>query len=373
MSRQQPPPSTALRDFLATEVAGGLVLLTAAVAAMAWANSPWDAAYRSVWSPDVRHWVNDGLMTVFFLVVGLELQRELIGGELRDRRRATLPVVAAVGGMVVPAALYLAVNPSGPGGRGWGIPMATDIAFALGVAAVVARTLPSSLRLFLLTLAIVDDIGAILVIALFYAGGLDGRWVMVAVVVTAAVYGLRRVRVRSTAAFVVAGVGLWLALQESGLHPTLAGVAIGLLMPTTSAVRLERRLHPWTGFVVVPVFALANLGVSVTGRYLAEAAGSRVTWGVLVGLVLGKTTGITGAAWLACRLGIADRPAAATWAQIIGVAALAGIGFTVSLFMTDLAFDERGLIDEAKVGILAASFVAAVVGAAVLRAAARRR
>jgi NhaA family Na+:H+ antiporter len=406
---------TALAEFLATEVAGGVVLVAAAIVALVWANSPWSASYETLWSTDLsvalghwelhldlRHWVNDGLMAIFFVVVALEVKRELLEGELREVRKAALPVLGAMGGMVVPAALFFALNPSGDAGDGWGIPMATDIAFALGVAALVARSLPSGLRLFLLTLAIVDDIGAILVIAVFYSSGVAFNWLGVAVVVLAGAYALRRAGVVFPPYFVALGAAIWLALHEAGVHPTLAGVAMGLLAPaqapldrdvveasrdelldvwTPAAARrtsrmarqsvspmewLEYGLHPWTSLLIVPVFALANAGVSLSGSALGDAVASSVTWGVLIGLVVGKTVGIAGFAWLAVRLGVAALPTGGTWRQLLGTAALAGIGFTVSIFITGLAFERADLVDEAKIGILAASVLATVLAAAIL-------
>jgi NhaA family Na+:H+ antiporter len=407
----------ALREFLATEVAGGVVLLAATAIALAWANSPWRGGYRRLWETelavrlgqwsialDLRHWVNEGLMAIFFVVVGLEIKRELFEGELRDRRQAALPVIAAVGGMVVPAGLYLAVTAGGSGARGWGIPMATDIAFALGVAALVGRGLPPSLRLFLLTLAIVDDIGAILVIALFYSGGIGWGPLTAALVLIAGAYAVRQAGVLFPPLFVAFGALVWLALHQSGLHATLAGVAMGLLAPTrprlsreivlsrgdelldvfspeaartTSRLArlsvspmewLEHLLHPWTSLLVLPVFALANAGVSLSGNALDDAARSPVTWGVVLGLVVGKPVGIAAFSWLACRLGLASLPNGVGWPQLVGVGALGGIGFTISLFVSDLAFDSPGLVDEAKVGILVSSLLAALAGSGLLLA-----
>lgn len=413
--RGRDPVGGALPDFLATEVAGGGALVAAAVVAVVWANSPWSQSYHDLWATeatislgghvlalDLRHWVNDGLMAIFFVVVALEVKRELIEGELRDPRRASLPVVAAIGGMAVPAALYLVLNAGGTGSSGWGIPMATDIAFALGVAALVGRSLPPGLRLFLLALAIVDDIGAILVIAVFYSSGLAMSWLAGGVALVGLVYALRRVGVFYPPLFVAIGTAMWLALHESGVHPTLAGVAMGLLAParptldpedvasrrdelldlhspkaarrTSKLARssvsqmewLEHGLHPWTSLGIVPVFALANAGVSLSSSALGDAARSPVAWGALVGLVVGKTIGISGFAWLATRTGISALPAGATWRQVIGTAALAGIGFTVSIFVTGLAFDGVDLVAEAKIGILAASLIATGLAAALL-------
>jgi NhaA family Na+:H+ antiporter len=353
--------------------------------------------------------VNEGLMAIFFVVVGLEIKRELVEGELRDRRQAALPIVAAVGGMAVPAALYLVVNPTGPDMRGWGIPMATDIAFALGVAVLVGRRLPASLRLFLLTLAIVDDIGAILVIALFYAGGIAWVPLAAAVVLVGAAYAVRQAGVLFPPLFVVFGALVWLALHESGLHATLGGVAMGLLAPTrphlsreivlsrrdelldvfspgaartTSRLArlsvspmewLEHALHPWTSLVVLPVFALANAGVSLSADVLDDAAGSPVTWGVVLGLVVGKPVGIAAFSALACRLGVASLPRGARWTELVGVGALGGIGFTISLFVADLAFDRSALVEEAKIGILASSLLASLAGGILLVLSSRGR
>ncbi|MGE0795523.1 MAG: Na+/H+ antiporter NhaA [Acidimicrobiia bacterium] len=405
-----------LRAFLTTELAGGVVLLVATIAALVWANSPWHAGYETLWHTvvdvgigahrfelDLREWVNDGLMAIFFLVVGVEIKRELVHGELRDPRRAALPVLAAVGGMVVPAILYAAINVGGDGAEGWAIPMATDIAFALGVLALVAPRAPSALRLFLLTLAIVDDIGAIVVIAVFYSSGLHLGWLLAAVGALLSVYLFRRNGLHYPPIFVVLGVFTWFALHESGVHATLAGVAMGLLAPaapllgpsdlearadelldvsspraakaTTQLVRqsisrlewLEYGLHPWSSLLIVPLFALANAGVRLGGADALDSVTSSVATGVVVGLVVGKLVGITGAAWLACHFGVARRDPQLRWLDILGVAALGGIGFTVSLFITELAFDDARITDQAKLGILAASVLASMLGALVLR------
>ncbi len=387
--------------------------MLAAAVALVWANSPWQASYQELWETqlavsigrfgidlDLRHWVNDGLMAVFFLVIGLEIKRELVEGELRDPRRASLPAVAAVGGMVVPALLYLALNAGGDGASGWGIPMATDIAMTVGVLSLLSRRVPVSLKLFLVALAIVDDIGAILVIAAFYTEEIDVNALVVAVGLGGAVIALRAAGVRPHFAYIAVGIGMWLALHESGLHATLVGVALGLMAPTrpirqsqlidetaltdlstVTAARetailaresvsvvewLEHQLHPWTSFVIVPLFALANAGVPLSATALADAASSPVTYGVIVGLVVGKLVGVTLFTWLAVRLRIGVLPDGAAWPGVVGIAALAGIGFTVSIFVTGLAFDDPGLQDEAKVGILAASITAAVLGTIIL-------
>jgi Na+:H+ antiporter, NhaA family len=371
-------------DFVSLEAASGIVLLVAAAAALVWANT--DAAgYTSWWHRELTigpgdlaiteslvHWVNDALMTVFFFVVGLEIKRELVTGELRDRQRAALPAVAALGGMVVPALVFVAINVGGSGLDGWAIPMATDIAFAVGVLALLGPRVPSSLKLFLLALAIVDDIGAIVVIALFYSRGLDGWWLLGALATTMAVVVMARLRVDHPIAYVVPGIVLWWCLHEAGVEPTLAGVLLGLLTPAVPRrgvpvlERLEHGLHPVSTFVIVPIFALANAGVVLSGDAIDHALSSRVTIGIVAGLVVGKFVGIFGASALAVRARIGALPQGVGLRHLAGVAVLGGVGFTVSLFITDLAF--RGeVIDDAKIGVLAASACAAILGMIVLR------
>ena len=407
-----------LQRFLHVETAGGILLLAATVVALVWANSPWSASYADVWhteltievggraiSEDLRHWVNDALMALFFFVVGLEIKRELVDGHLADRRDALLPAIAALGGMLVPAAIYLAVNAGGPGGDGWGVPMATDIAFAVGVLALLGPRVPVALKILLLALAIVDDIGAIAVIAVFYSDEIHLGWVLAAIAGLCLVALLRRARVWYLPVYGALALGVWFATFQSGIHATIAGVALGLLTPgrpllpdsqaaaiadelsadrdvtveevrsmsfrlresVSVAERLQDLIHPWTSYLVVPLFALANAGVPLSGDVSADAATSRVTIGVIAGLVVGKLVGIVGAVVLATRMRIATLPAGVTLGQVTGVALLAGIGFTVSLFVTGLAFDDAALQDEAKIGILIASAVAAVLGVAVLR------
>ncbi len=401
----------AVQHFLHTESAGGIVLLVGALAALVWANSPWQSSYEALWSTelavelgplrlseDLRHWVNDGLMALFFFVIGLEIKRELVHGELRDPRSAALPALAALGGMVAPALLYLLVTAGGPGSKGWGIPMATDIAFALGVVALLGRRVPSSLKLFLLTLAIVDDIGAILVIAVAYSSGLDLVALAGAGAGLLVVVALRRAQVTWVPIYVGLGVAVWLATLVSGVHATLAGVALGLLTPASPlapaavarewaedladepspgelvgmtrlakasvsvAERLAHALHPFTSFVVVPIFALANAGVAVSAAALSGGGTAAVATGVVLGLVVGKVVGITAFSWLTVRLGLGTLPPEVGWGQIVGIAAIAGIGFTVSLFIAGLAFDDPALVDGAKLGILIASTIAALLG-----------
>lgn len=378
-----------MSEFLRLEAAGSLVLLAATIVALVWANSPWDGAYRDLWATELSAHlggfeiddhlagaVNDGLMAVFFFVVGLEIKRELVRGELRDVRKASLPAIAAIGGMVVPALIFAALNAGGDGARGWGIPMATDIAFAVGILALAGRV-PTSLKVFLLALAIVDDLGAIAVIAIFYSEDIALDAGAIAVALVALVLVLQRIGVRSVWPYVVAGVALWVAVFESGVHATVAGVALGLLTPAwpvgdddgaqSPLERLEQLLHPWVSFGIVPLFALANAGVALSGDSLSAAAESRVAIGIVLGLVAGKTAGILLATWLAVRTGAGSMPAGARWPQIAGVAMLGGVGFTVSLFVTGLAFDAPALVSDAKLGVLAGSLVAGVLGFAVVR------
>ena len=404
-----------LQRFAQTETSAGVLLALMAIVALIWANSGWYDSYHHLWETEIgldvggwglhltlHEWINDGAMAIFFFVVGMEIKRELVHGQLRDPRAAALPVFAAVGGMVVPALIYTAFNAGEPSSNGWGIPMATDIAFAVGALSLVGKRLPTSLKIFLLTLAVADDIGAIVVIAVFYSSGVAFEWLAAAVALVGGAYLLRRAGVIFPPFFVAFGAAVWLALHEAGVHPTLAGVALGLLAPasarfdpedvasrreelldvwTPAAARrtsalarqsvspmewLEHGLHPWTSLVVVPIFALANAGVSLSASDVSDAVGSAVTWGVLVGLVVGKTLGITAFAWLAVRLGMAALPDGATWRHVTGTAALAGIGFTVSLFVTGLAYEQADLVDHAKIGILTASALATALATLIL-------
>jgi NhaA family Na+:H+ antiporter len=339
-----------------------LLLLGATAVAVVWANSPWSAGYASAFGPGVTGVVNDGLMSVFFLLIGVEIRREWVSGELRDRRVAALPAVAAVGGMVVPALIYLAVTHGTDGTAGWAIPMATDIAFAVGVVALLGRRVPPPLRIFLLTLAVVDDVGAVVVIAIAYSKTIQPAWLAGAAVVLLVALALRHLGVTTLAAWIVLAVALWVCVHESGVHPTLAGVAIGLLAPISGPV--ERILDHASSYVIVPLFALVNAGVELDAGRIASF--EPVTIGVVLGLVVGKPLGISAAAFLATRLRLGRLPAGTGWSQLVGVAALAGIGFTVSLFVTDLAFDDPGLQADAKVGILVASALAALLGSALV-------
>ncbi|MFZ9675193.1 MAG: Na+/H+ antiporter NhaA [Ilumatobacteraceae bacterium] len=400
-------PLSPLRDFLRKESAGATLLCAGAVIALIWANSPWSSSYEDLWSTrvvmsfgeftmdlDLRHWVNDGLMAIFFLVVGLEIKREVTDGHLASRRAALLPVVAAIGGMVVPALIYLVVA-GDVAARGWAIPVATDIALAVGVLSVAGRRVPSPLRAFLLGLAIVDDIGAIIIIAVVYSSGVTFGWMIAAVIGVVLTLIVRRVGVQSVPAYVVVGVVVWLGLYKGGVHPTLAGVVMGLIAPVTprrghdyvdveerpdladslreSTVSSESRdtvsvvewllhvLHPWTSFVIVPIFALANSGLEVSTEGFRNAAGSAVTWGVFLGLVVGKPLGIFVSTRVAIRSGLADKPAGVTTRHVLGAGSAAGIGFTVALFITELALDEGIDQANAKLAILLASVVSALL------------
>ena len=407
--------------FLHVEAAGGILLLVATVVALIWANSPWDASYDTLWSTNIHievgsytfeenlgHVVNDLLMALFFFVVGMEIKRELVTGELRDRRAVALPAMAALGGMIVPAVIYLAFNAGGDGVEGWGIPMATDIAFALGVVALLGSRVPPAVKVLLLTLAIVDDIGAILVIAVFYTDKVEFSFLITAAVVAVVVAAMHRFHITYAPLLVLAGFVLWLTVYESGVHATIAGVVMGLLMParpmhsqldadevvhvldgddeiTAADVRrtadviggtvspcdrLINVLHPWTSYLIVPVFALANAGIAISSDALSSP--SSVLVGVAVALVVGKFVGVALFSWVAVKLGFAHLPPGVRWGHIHGIAAVAGIGFTVSLFIAGLAFDDELLQDDAKLGTLIASVVAAIAGAVVLSVAARR-
>ena len=413
-----PTLSPSSRLYVGTEAGGSALLLVATVLALAWANSPWAAAYESFWSTpasigigsaeltmSLRHWVNDAAMALFFLVVGLEITREVSAGELRDRRNIAAPALGALGGLVVPALIYAAFNSSGPASAGWGIVMSTDTAFVLGILALFGPRCPDRLRLFLLTLAIVDDIGAISVMALFYSGDLHVMALVVAAVLVAVMLGLRWAGVWRLWPYVLVGIALWLAVHQSGVHGTLAGVAVGLLLPARQPgpeqlertrtfgralreqpdaerarlvglaaaatvpanARLQQTLHKWTAYCVVPVFGLANAGVSLDAQTLREAATSSVTIGVWVALVVGNAIGITTGTAVALRTGWGVLPGGVRWSHLMAGATLAGIGFTISLFITDLAFADEHLQEQATIGILGGSVTAAVLGVVLLR------
>ena len=417
-------------SFVHSEATGSLLLIAATVLALAWANSPWAESYARILSTRIgaslgdaaftlslKEWINDGLMAVFFFVVGLEIKREVVVGELSSVRKAALPVMAAAGGMIVPAALYVVLNRSGAGSHGWGVPMATDIAFALGILAVFGARAPLGLKVFLTALAIADDLGAVAVIAFYYSEGvrwtaLAGAALLLGLLVLAGRAGIRRPGV-----YLLLAGGVWLAVHASGVHATIAGILVALLVPVRApaeprtaveamrsklagldelrvsresmiiersqlevieelhrasgrlrppGLTLERFLHPLVVFVILPLFALFNAGVSMSGTFGTNLA-SPVALGVIIGLVVGKQLGVMGASWLAVRAGWSRLPDGVTWRQLYGVSCLAGIGFTMSLFITDLAFADPALVADAKVGILVASVLAGLTGSLVLR------
>ncbi|MFG2949302.1 Na+/H+ antiporter NhaA [Streptomyces adustus] len=381
------PERQAIAQALRTETVGGLVLLGAAVLALIWANSPWHAAYAAVrdfrfgipalgLDLSVGHWTADGLLAVFFLVAGIELKRELVVGELRTPATAALPVIAAVCGMAVPAALYLATVTAGGGSSaGWAVPMATDIAFALAVLAVLSTHLPAALRAFLLTLAVVDDLGAILIIAVFFTSDLN-LWALAGAVAGLVLfYLLQRLRVRGWWWYVPLGVAIWVLMYNGGVHATVAGVAMGLILRTTRdkdedvspAARVAHLVHPFSAGIVAPLFALFAAGVSISGSALASVFTSFEPLGVVIGLVAGKTVGIFAGTYLAARFTRAQLNPDLVWADVLGLSVLAGIGFTVALLMGGLAFPDGRSGEPVKAAVLTASLIAAVLAAALLR------
>jgi NhaA family Na+:H+ antiporter len=416
-----------LLGFLHIQAVSGLVLLAAAVAAIIWANSPWAGAYQRLvhahftiglgslhLEMSLQHAINGGLMTVFFFLVGLEIKREVLVGELRDRRTALLPAIAALGGMLVPAGIYLAFQAGKPASQGWGIPMATDIAFAVGFLALLGPRIPSGLRVFLLALAIADDLGAVLVIAIFYTDQISFVPLGLAAAGLVGVFLMQRSGIRPIPPYVVVGLLIWLAMEHSGVHPTVGGVLLGVMTPMTAwlpdrqalnkvrfwtqeldasvggppdrerrgqalrnlaevhqdavspLARLEQGLHLWVAYLIVPVFALANAGVTFSASSLQNPATASVTAAVAIGLLAGKPSGIVLFSLLAVKSGLARLPAGVRWGHVVGAGVLAGIGFTVSLFIAALSFSDQATLDAAKVGILLGSAVAAVLGLAAL-------
>ncbi|RKK01954.1 Na+/H+ antiporter NhaA [Pseudoroseomonas wenyumeiae] len=385
MAQQHHAQPSALRRFLDGQSSAGLVLMGAAALALVIANSPFGPGYEAllhayVGPLSVAHWINDGLMAVFFLLVGLEIKREVLDGQLSTWPRRALPGIAAAGGMAVPALVYLAFNP-GPTAHGWAIPAATDIAFALGVISLLGKRVPASLRVFLTALAIIDDLGAVVIIALFYTAGLSLPDLMGAAAVVAVLVGMNRLGVRRLSPYLLLGLALWVLVLRSGIHATLAGVVLAFTIPlqgtpgrpdeesSSPLHRLEHSLHLPVGFIVVPIFGLANAGVPFLGLPM-EALAAPVTLGVGLGLLVGKVVGVLGFTLLAIRLGLADMPAYAGRLQMTGTALLCGIGFTMSLFITLLAFPGDPLLQaEAKIGILAGSFLSGLLGYTLLRVA----
>jgi NhaA family Na+:H+ antiporter len=416
-----------IQQFIHIQGISSVLLLGAAIAALVWANSPWQDSYHHVWEMEltlsrlrlpVHTWINDALMAIFFFLVGMEIKHEIVHGELADMRRAALPIFGALGGMIVPALLYMALNIGHAGQHGWGVPMATDIAFSLGVLGMV-KGVPQDLKIFLLTLAIADDIGAIAVIAVFYTDSLNPQSLFVGLILLALIFVLRKVGISQPVLYFVLGVGFWVAILRSGIHATIAGVVLGFMVPTTATLSLRefqelgtgiverfrralahgdektaknllgsieqlvhgtespselltRKLNDWVSFLVLPLFALANAGVTFSGGTWRGLLTSRIAWGILLGLVVGKPLGIIGFARLAVRSGFAQVPNGVTWRQLHAVGILAGIGFTVSIFISSLAFGDPSHLLEAKTGVLAASLLAGVLGYFALRDGGRR-
>jgi len=416
--------------FLKTQNTGSKLLLLATVMAMVLANSPYRDLYQNIWSVPIcisvgdmvvsgtlQHWINDGLMVIFFLVIGLEIKREVLVGELAGWQKAGLPIIAAFGGMLVPAVIYAVFNAGGTGAPGWGIPMATDIAFALGCLMILGDRIPTSFKVFLLAMAIVDDLGAIIVIALFYTAEIQLSYLLLALIVTSILIGLNIMHVRKLSPYVILGIILWLAFEHSGIHATLAGVVLAMTIPARSLYkpeeflfeteniiknfpeqddefrlmcvdeqqrsalksleeavgkldtmlqRLEDTLHPFSAIFIIPLFAFANAGVSFGPNALEMISGSTITLGIILGLLLGKQLGIMLFSVVSVKLGITSLPPGLNWKGIYGLSCLAGIGFTMSLFITNLSFTAADMVQEAKIGILTASLLAAIMGIIVM-------
>jgi NhaA family Na+:H+ antiporter len=414
-----------LQEFIHRQASSGIVLLFSAVIALIWANSGWAHVYNDFWhtemsfhvggaaiSKNLLHWVNDGLMAVFFLLVGLEIKREFLVGELSNIKQALLPIFCAIGGMVVPALVYTIFNFDSPGAKGWGIPMATDIAFALGILALLGSRVPLALKAFLVAIAIVDDIGAVIVIAGFYTSDISVSSLLVALVIMVLLVSMNRLHLHHQLPYLVAGFFLWIAFLSSGLHATLAGVLLALTIPARSRInvaeflvvgrelldeyegvgdlgnkvpvrqerqmalqelekqlthvwmplqRLEHTLHPWVAFGVMPLFAFANSGVAITGD-LGAAVSNPVSLGIIAGLIFGKQVGIMLTAWLTVKFGWSTLPYGVTWPQIYGIAWLGGIGFTMSIFVSTAAFGAGDLLQVSKIGVLIASVISGLVG-----------
>lgn len=387
-------PVGKVREFLQLEASGGIVLVAAALVALAWANSPFSSLYTQFLDTPVAVqfgagkiakplilWINDGLMAIFFLLVGLEIKREVVEGELSSVAKAGLPALAAVGGMAAPAAVYLLFNAGDPvAARGWAIPAATDIAFALGVLALLAHRVPPSLKVFLLALAIMDDLGAIVVIAIFYTADLSLTALALASAAIAALVVLNRAGVERLAAYILLGVFLWVCVLKSGVHATLAGVVTAFAIPMrrdgsdpedgSLLHRLEHALHPWVAFGILPLFALANAGVSLAGLSPASLV-EPIPLGIAGGLIVGKQVGVMLTTATALRLGVGALPEGATWTQFYGMALLTGIGFTMSLFIGSLAFETERQAAAVRIGVLGGSLLSALAGYAVLRLASR--
>jgi len=423
-------PGGMFQRFFHSQVSGSIVLMACTAVALIWANSPWSDRYfdlthtyigvswgGATFKMSLSHWIMDGLMAIFFFVVGLEVKREIVVGELSTMRKAFLPVSAAIGGAIVPAIIYVSLNAGGPGSPGWGVPMATDIAFALGILAIFGSRVPIGLKVFLTALAIADDMIAVVVIALFYTDQINVTGLICAAVFIGLIAAANRMGIRPMWIYILLATGAWLGVLLSGIHATIAGVLIAMVVPVRATIkpseflgkcrksmeqlesgeltrdsmisntdqlralnriytaaddmipaglRLEKQLHPVQAFMILPLFALFSAGVKFDAETLSDATGT-IGWGIVLGLVFGKQIGVTAASWLAIRSGRADMPEGVNWSQLWGVSCLAGVGFTMSIFIAGLAFADETLIAEAKIGILAASLISGVVGYIVLR------
>ena len=417
--------------YLHHQSTAGILLLFSAFAAIVWANSPWGAVYTHLWEYEisvrvgtyeitntVHHWINDGLMAMFFFVIGLELKREIMAGELSDIRKAMLPLVAAAGGMILPAVIFILFNPTGEANNGWGIPMATDIAFALGIISLLGKRVPLSLKIFLTALAIADDIGAVLVIAFFYTSHISTDSLVMGAIFMAVLLAANYLGIRNTLFYGLVGIGgVWLAFLMSGVHATIAGVLAALAIPARTKIneekfiaaleeklrqfhlippndvtllepaqyevieniheltkaagtplqKLEHQLHPWVSYLIMPLFALANAGIVIDTSILGELFTTNLSLGVMIGLIAGKFLGVVVFCWIMIKLKLSVLPAGMNWAHLLGAGLLAGVGFTMSLFITTLAFDIPQFVTEAKVGIFTASIVSGVLGYFALR------
>jgi NhaA family Na+:H+ antiporter len=421
-----------IQEFLHQEASGGILLIIATIIALAWANSPFAESYHHLWHTYVKidvggiglnyslhHWINDGLMVIFFFVVGLEIKRELLVGELSSVKKAALPIAAALGGMIFPALIYTIFNLGSESASGWGIPMATDIAFVVGILALLGNRVPLALKIFILALAIVDDLGAVLVIAVFYTSNISLTSLMIAGGLIILLIAMNRLGVRNLLVYTFVGIALWLAFLKSGVHATVAGVLLAFTIPVSSRIntikfkketeslikefdnagehgedvltnsermsivdkienncekiltplqRFEHGLHPWVSFFIMPVFALANAGVTI-GSGLSSAITHPVSIGIVLGLFLGKQIGIFSFSYLAVKLKLASEPEGVSWKKIYAASVLAGIGFTMSLFIANLAFNSEELLNISKVGILAGSLLSGIVGFIILKSA----
>lgn len=425
-----------INDFLHKEASGGILLIIATVIALIWANSPFAESYHHLWHTyisinagniglnySLHHWINDGLMVIFFFVVGLEIKRELLVGELSSAKKAALPIAAALGGMIFPALIYTVFNLGGEGNSGWGIPMATDIAFVVGILALLGKRVPLALKIFILALAIVDDIGAVLVIAIFYTSEISLISLAIALALLVLLVIMNRIGVRNLLIYVIVGIALWLAFLKSGVHATVAGVLLAFTIPASSRIntkkftdetnqliqdfnnagghgtnvltnserlnivdeienncekiltplqRFEHGLHPWVSFFIMPIFALANAGVTI-GEGLSNALMHTVSIGIILGLFIGKQIGIFFFSYLSVKLNIASQPEGVSWKKIYAAAILAGIGFTMSLFIANLAFNSEELLNISKIGILSGSLLSGIIGFIILKSALNKK